>query len=163
MRAVKIRASLVRCGTCGKPKRLGERHVCVTRLDKPERRGRTKIQPKIRPSYGKCPTCKHEITKWPHTCEVKTDFRKRKAEQEKRETAERRRQKRRRRNEHPPASECGDESCPRYACVQARIAFAMGHAAGYASGFAQGHAEGHEQGHSAGYSEGYAAGSAAAS
>jgi hypothetical protein len=157
MRAVKIRASLVRCGTCGKPKRLGERHVCVTRLDKKPRTGKTTVQPKLRLSYGKCPTCQKEITSWPHTCTVKTDFRKRKAEQAKQEKAERAaaaRKQRRRHDDHPPASECPDEDCPRYPCVQARIAWARGHQAG--------HAAGHDEGHAEGYAEGYAAGESAA-
>jgi hypothetical protein len=151
MRAVKIRASLVRCGTCGKPKRLGERHTCITRLDRKPRTGKTTVAPKLRVSYGKCATCHKEITSWPHTCTVRTDFRKRKAEQAKQEKADRRKA-RRRRDEHPPASECTDEDCPRYPCVQARIAYQRGRADGDSAGHARGHAEGYAEGHAAGQS-----------
>lgn len=162
MQVPKIRATLSVCGDCGKPKKLGQRHTCVTPLDRKPRNGKTRLDPRFSYSLGKCGTCHKEIRSLPHVCNVRSDFRKRKAEQEKREAAERRKakQKGKRRDNHPDAADCADESCRRYACVQAKIAFRRGHAAGYASGFAQGHAEGHQEGHQAGYAEGYAAGSA---
>jgi hypothetical protein len=161
MRTPKLSVTIGRCGRCGRPLRIGRPHTCLTRLARKPRSGGTKLQPKARLSFGKCPTCTKEITSWPHTCTVTTDFRKRKAEADKQEKAAQRKT-RRRRDEHPPASECQDDDCPRYPCVQARIAYQRGRAEGESAGYGNGHAAGYQDGHGDGYQAGFAAGKSAA-
>lgn len=162
MRTPRLTLAIGTCGRCRKPLRLGRPHTCVTRLDRKPSASRTKIQPKIALRYGKCSTCHREITKWPHTCTVKTDFKSRKAEQEKQAKAAAK--KRKRRNDHPAPSDCEDPDCNRYACVQCRIAwqkgYEVGHGAGAAAGHAAGYADGQADGQAEGYSSGFADGAA---
>jgi hypothetical protein len=74
-----IKARLGTCGRCGKPLGNPLTHVCVTRLDKPRRKTKTRLRPKVSVSV-KCPKCGKPFTNpLAHTCKVKTDWRRRQA------------------------------------------------------------------------------------
>jgi hypothetical protein len=171
--ALKIRPPAVQCGDCGKPRRPGERHTCVIRLDRRARPGGTKVRAASAGLWS-CPDCGKPGNPFTHRCVKRTDFARRKADAEKqrkaeerKRAAEARKKQRRKRDEHPAPDECLDEDCPRYGCAWFRRGYergvadgsAAGYSAGHAAGYAEGEAAGQAAGHTAGYSEGYGAAS----
>ena len=159
----KIRAPLIKCGSCPKSYRLGERHTCVTRLDRKARKPRAAKLTAPRVQIWTCPDCGKPVGLG-HSCRTKTDFRKRKqahakaeADRVKREAAERKKAAaaRKRSGRHDP-EDCEDADCDVYGCVLFRRGWQKGHDVGYGAGAMAGHAEGYDQG----YGEGHAAGSA---
>lgn len=154
----RIRPPMVKCGSCPKSYRLGERHTCITRLDRKARRPRKAKLTGPQLTLWTCPDC-GKPAGLRHTCRKRSDFRKRKrdaeAQRKKEEQAARRKAAAasRARSRHDP-DECTDEDCQAYGCVQFRRGFELGQDVGYGTGHAEGHAEGYELG----YREGYAAG-----
>lgn len=70
---LKIKAALITCGRCGKPRGLS--HVCVIRADRPARKGRTKLAPKVSASV-KCGSCgKPYANPLTHVCKPKSTAR----------------------------------------------------------------------------------------
>lgn len=134
------------CNRCGKP-RTGIRHDCIVRSSRAASRSAT---PKLKLSFGTCPSCKKPYDGNPltHVCRVKSDFKKRKA------AAGRKRQQ----PEKHDYQACNDADCPRPLC----IAFKTGWKFGYDTGcedtwpvaFEQGYKEGYAVGFGAGFSEG---------
>jgi transcription elongation factor Elf1 len=133
---LRIRAQLATCGTCGKPKGNPFTHVCVTRLDRPRRPGRTTVRPKVSASLAACGSCgqsyANPIT---HVCAPKSDFRKRAAADARRRAAEEKKRKaaaRRAKAAARPARPshnyrtCRDKDCTRAACEAYREGFEDG-------------------------------------
>jgi len=154
----KIRPPLIKCGGCGKSRRAGASHTCVTRLDRKARQPKRSTLTGPRIQLFACEDCGQPAGPG-HSCVKRTDFRKRKrdhakaeADREKKEAAERRKAAaaKKRRQRHDP-DDCEDEDCPAYGCVQFRKGFEKGYEAGYGAGAA------------AGYQAGFADGQAAAS
>ena len=114
---MRIAASLMKCGQCGKRYSNPLTHVCYN----PRGRGpRLQIKPRIAVD---CPKCKKPVANpLTHVCTVRTDFRKRLAEDKKRRAAEKRRQARAARPQHDYHS-CTDESCQRRMCMAYREGF----------------------------------------
>lgn len=84
--AVKIRVSLLHCGKCGKPFTPFKAHVCNG-----HRTGRTKLKPAVSVT-SPCPSCgKQRGNPFTHTCQVRTDFKARKAAIARKAVADRRR------------------------------------------------------------------------
>ncbi|HUY48041.1 MAG TPA: hypothetical protein VMV92_20330 [Streptosporangiaceae bacterium] len=142
----KIRPPLVKCGTCGKTRRAGQRHTCVTRLDRKPRQPKRSTLTGPRIQLFTCPDCGKPAGPG-HVCTKRSDFRKRRRdhakagrEREKKEAAERRKTAaaKKRRQRHDP-EECADEDCPAYGCVQYRKGFVRGYEEGYGAGAAAGY------------------------
>jgi hypothetical protein len=118
------------CGRCGKPR--GITHDCVS-----NRKRKPTIKPKL--SFGKCPKCGKAYGANPlaHTCAIKSDFKKRKAEHEKRE-----REKARQARPKHDYTECSDDECKRTRCVAYKAGITLGEERGYQRGWHQGYARG---------------------
>ena len=118
------------CGRCGKPR--GLTHTCF---------GKSKRKPSIKPklSWGKCPDCGKAYGANPlaHTCTKKSDFRKRKAEHEKRE-----REKARKARPKHDYTECSDTECKRALCTAYKAGIALGDERGHERGWQQGYDRG---------------------
>jgi hypothetical protein len=74
-----MKATLFRCGTCGKRYTNPAAHTCVTRMGRKRPRRRTRVKPQVSRTCGTCG--KPYASPLTHTCTVKTDFRQRKAAQ----------------------------------------------------------------------------------
>lgn len=173
-----IKARLGTCGRCGG--KLGNplTHVCVTRMDRPRRRTRTRIRPKVSVAV-KCKTCgKPYANPVTHVCTVKKSTR-RKLGTAARPAKPGQRKPPRVTVARPaataapakpashPYQSCRDADCERRYCVIWREARAEGYADGYTDGhevgYRVGHQAGYREGYRTGYDEGYAAGQAASS
>ncbi len=140
---VKLRAVLLRCGTCGKPR--GIRHACVTSAASRRRKTRTRLQLRV---SATCETC-GKVRGIRHACHPESDFRARKRKQaadgrrRKRKAVTAKRSARRKQaaagrrarekarkaaakgrkprparprgDSHEPGT-CGDHNCPRFGC-----------------------------------------------
>lgn len=117
---LRIAASLMKCGQCGKRYSNPLTHVCYN----PRGKGaRLQIKPRVTVD---CPRCKKPVTNpLTHVCSVRTDFRKRLAEQRKREAAERRAKARAAAPKHDYHS-CRDGDCQRRMCLAYREGFQDG-------------------------------------
>jgi hypothetical protein len=117
---LRIAASLLKCGQCGKRYSNPLTHVCHN----PRGRGpRLQIRPRV---AADCPRCKKPVANpLTHVCSVRTDFRRRLAEDKKRRAAERRRKARAARPQHDYHS-CKDENCQRRTCAAYREGFEDG-------------------------------------
>jgi hypothetical protein len=117
---LRIAASLMKCGQCGKRYSNPLTHVCYN----PRGSGpRLQVKPRVTVD---CPRCKKPVTNpLTHVCSVRTDFRKRAAEQKKKQAAERRRKARAEKPQHDYHS-CTDGDCQRRACAAYREGFADG-------------------------------------
>ncbi len=125
---LRIKGSLFHCGRCGRAHSNPLGHVCVTRLDRRERKGGTRLAPSVSVSAGKCSQCGKPLgNPLTHTCIVKTDFRERQAAAKKKAA----------RPVHRYEA-CTDEDCQRTACLAYRQGSEEGHAAGYEQGFPDG-------------------------
>jgi hypothetical protein len=168
---MKLRLTLLTCGSCGKPR--GRYHACAGKRGK-----RDRLKPGLRFA---CPRCGRETKNLlSHTCAPRSDFRKRKRQAK---AAERRARERKRRAEaaarrkaaakkrkaeaaarprrkrtaaHVPRM-CKDPECQRYGCLKYREGWDDGYEAGRSAGYAAGYADGREDGYGEGYTAGYAA------
>jgi hypothetical protein len=130
---LKLQDALFRCGRCHQRYSNPLGHVCVTRLDRKARDGRTTVAPKAGLSFGTCGTCGKPLgNPFTHTCRPRPDFKRRAAKARKDAAAA----KRQARPEHPPPSACRDADCARAACV----AFRDRRQYGYEEGFIDGQA-----------------------
>jgi len=145
---MKVRLTLVSCGTCGRQR--GIWHTCVTSK---RRKTRTRVRPRLAVTCGKC----GKPRGLRHTCTSKTDFKKRPrrkaaaekkagrrnvsaAARAKREALRKQlkaeaktKRKRPRAAPHDPAN-CRLPDCDRYGCKKYRDGFADGHEDGYDEG-----------------------------
>jgi transcription elongation factor Elf1 len=141
---VKVRASLIQCGRCGKPYRNPLTHQCVSRMGR--KSGRSRVKPKLQVALIKCGKCGQSYSNpLTHTCTTKTDFKKRLAEAKK--------AARPKPEKHEP-EDCTDDDCPRYGCVCFRKGRAVGYSGGDRDGV-DGLTEGYLRGYGAGFGEGY--------
>jgi hypothetical protein len=129
---VSVRPQLnVVCGRCGKPRGLA--HTCTSG-------GARKATIKLKAGFGKCPTCKkprgNPLT---HTCQPKSDFRRRKTAYEKEQRTKAR--KKRARTDHD-YQVCADNACPRPLCVAFKTGFTLGNRDGFETGWELGFTEG---------------------
>jgi hypothetical protein len=156
---------VARCGRCGKPR--GLTHTCVTSMTRKSAPGRTRLAPRATVTCGRCGKPRGLA----HTCTVRSDFKQRKAAEQRRQVAERKRKaaagkaERRkaaaalRRGNTVPAARprsgqhdfraCRDAHCQRFACLTWKEAFREGYSNGY------------DKGYETGYDAGFAAGIAA--
>jgi flagellar biosynthesis/type III secretory pathway protein FliH len=111
-------------------------HTCVSR-----RGGKPSLKPQL--AFGTCPKCRKRYGANPllHVCEVKSDFRKRKAEYEKKQR-EAAREKARKEKPRHDYTECSNRECKRSLCVA------------YKAGIEKGEQRGIERGWQAGYDRG---------
>lgn len=141
MGKLRIRARLGTCGRCGG--KLGNplRHVCVTRADRPRRRKRTRIRPKVS-LERKCPACgKNAPNPLTHTCTARTDFRRKLATAKRAGKPGGSKKPPRVKvvrpggdGQHPVPAACRDVDCGRRTCQ----AYKDGYAAGVADGLEAG-------------------------
>lgn len=117
---MRIAASLMKCGQCGKRYSNPLTHVCYN----PRGRGpRLQVKPRITID---CPRCKKPVTNpLTHVCKIPSDFRKRLAGQRKQLAREKRKQARAAAPQHDYRS-CRDESCRRRMCIAYREGFEDG-------------------------------------
>jgi hypothetical protein len=117
---LRIAASLMKCGQCGKRYSNPLTHVCYN----PRGKGpRLQVKPRVTVD---CPRCKKPVTNpLTHVCSVRTDFRRRLAEQRKREKAARRAAARAAAPKHDYHS-CRDGNCQRQTCTAYREGFEDG-------------------------------------
>lgn len=144
------RATLFRCGRCGKPRGLV--HECTG----PARRKAWKLKPA---GTFTCPSCGKAVTNpITHVCRPKSDFRRRKREHERQQSRPKPKPQSHDRNRHDYET-CRDADCDRFPCRVYRDGVeagrAQGHASGYAAGSADGYGKGMSEGYSTGLSEGY--------
>lgn len=118
------------CNRCGKPR--GLTHVCVSNS-----RRKQSVKPRL--SFGKCPDCRQGYGANPlaHVCAPRSDFKRRKAEHEKRQ-----RDKARKARPKHEYQECSDAECKRSLCVAYKAGIALGDERGYQRGWQQGYARG---------------------
>jgi hypothetical protein len=139
------------CGRCGKPRGLA--HTCIS-----SSRRKATITPKV--SFGTCPRCrKPQGNPTTHTCQPKTDFKRRRAAAGKQHAKDARAQaasiakvKRARQGGGKPKHDyqaCTDEDCRRPLCVA------------FKTGYLNGHRDGFEEGWQVGYNVGFPEGQAA--
>jgi hypothetical protein len=110
--SLRMNVSLVKCGTCGKRYSNPLTHTCVTTR---ARRRPSQIAPRL--TYD-CPRCGKPATNpLTHVCKTRSDFRRRLADQKRRQAREKRarRSKRPARPQHDYHS-CTDPDCQRRAC-----------------------------------------------
>jgi hypothetical protein len=122
------------CGRCGRPRGVTG-HVCVSR-----RKGKPSLKPQL--GFGTCPKCRKRYGANPllHTCEQKSDFRKRKAEFEKAQ-----RDKARKAKPKHDYTECSDAECKRVTCTAYKSGRELGDQEGYARGWEQGYDRGRSE------------------
>lgn len=130
---LKIKGALFHCGRCRKDYSNPFGHVCITRLDRKARDGRTTLAPKVGASLGTCGCGKPLGNPLTHSCTVKTDFRKR------RKAAKAARASK---PQHPQPGACRDQECQQAACRAYRDGHDYGYQEGYDLGFAAGLAAG---------------------
>lgn len=119
---LRIAASLMKCGQCGKRYSNPLTHVCYN----PRGHG-PRLQVKPRVSVD-CPRCGKPVTNpLAHVCTVRTDFRKRLADQRKQQARARRKKARATAAEHDYHA-CRDPDCHRRTCLAYREGFADGEA-----------------------------------
>lgn len=113
---LRIGVSLMKCGQCGKRYSNPLTHVCYN----PRGHGpRLQVKPRI--AYD-CPKCSRPVTNpLTHVCSVRTDFRKRLAEQ-KRQAKKRPAPKAEQHDYHS----CRDQNCQRRMCTAYREGFEDG-------------------------------------
>jgi len=127
----------VMCSRCGKPR--GLTHVCFSN-------SKRKATAKPVLSFGKCGKCKKTVSNpLTHTCQPKSDFKKRRAAHEKQQKAAARK---RQASAHDYQA-CSDGNCPRPLCVAFKT--------GYRLGDQDGHDRGWQQGYDRGFPDGIAA------
>ena len=114
---LRIAASLMKCGACGKRYSNPLTHVCYN----PRGHGaRVQVKPRV---TADCPKCGKPVSSpLTHVCSVRTDFRKRAAEHKKKQAAEKRRAARAGKPQHDYHS-CRDGDCQRRTCVAYREGF----------------------------------------
>jgi hypothetical protein len=124
---LRIKGSLFHCGRCGKRYSNPLGHVCVTRLDRKARTGKTTLDPK---AAATCARCRKPLgNPLTHTCTVKTDFRaRRKAAAKASKPA---------RPQHRYEA-CRDEDCHRTGCTAYREGRELGYYEGWNAGFPAG-------------------------
>lgn len=128
---LRIKGSLFHCGRCGKRYSSPLGHVCVTRLDRKPRTGKTRLAPVLAATCGRCrKPLGNPLT---HTCTTRTDFKARRKAAAKAAPAGSRPARPVHRYEG-----CSDEACPRIPCT----AYREGYDSGYRNGYAAGHAAG---------------------
>jgi flagellar biosynthesis/type III secretory pathway protein FliH len=126
------------CGRCGKPR--GLTHVCVSGTTR-----KATATPKF--TFGICLRCKKpQGNPLTHTCQPKSDFKRRKARYAKQQQA---RTRKTRQKEAHDYQACADKDCPRPLCAAFKT--------GYSTGSADGYEQGWRQGHDRGFAEGIAA------
>ena len=113
---LRIAASLMRCGQCGKRYSNPLTHVCYN----PRGRGpRLQVRPRV---TADCPRCGRPVANpLTHVCSVRSDFRKRLAEQKK--------QARKKAKAEAPKHDyhsCADPDCRRRMCAAYREGFEDG-------------------------------------
>lgn len=122
---LRIKVSLIKCGTCGKRYSNPRTHRCVTRIGRRVRP--TSLRPRI---TVECPKC-HKPGGLTHVCKTRTDFRRKLAASKKQAAADKRAQaaslaKVKRSRQSGPAKprhdyrSCRDTDCARVACVAYR-------------------------------------------
>lgn len=111
---LRIAASLMKCGQCGKRYSNPLTHVCYN----PRGHGpRLQVKPRITID---CPRCKKPVTNpLTHVCKIPSDFRKRLAGHKKQLAAEKRKKARAAAPQHDYHS-CRDGSCRRRMCTAYR-------------------------------------------
>lgn len=113
-----LRASLIKCGGCGKRYSNPLAHTCVPRAGR--KRRRTRLTVKVAPSM-RCGSCGKQVASlFTHTCKKKSDFKARKKAAVRLAAAERRDA-----NRHDYAG-CEDPFCGRYPCTVYREGFEAG-------------------------------------
>jgi len=119
---LRIAASLMKCGQCGKRYSNPLTHVCYN----PRGRGpRLRVKPRLTVD---CPRCGKPVANpLTHVCKVPSDFRKRLAEQKKQQARARRKKARAAAAQHDYHA-CADQDCRRRACLAYREGFADGEA-----------------------------------
>lgn len=141
---LKLQGALFHCGRCRKSYSNPFGHVCITRLDRKARDGRTTLAPKVTASLGTCGGCGRPLgNPLTHSCTVKTDYRKRRRAAAKAGKVGK--------PQHPEPGACRDGDCQRTGCRA------------YREGREYGYQEGYDLGRMDGYAEGFAAGVAAGS
>jgi hypothetical protein len=117
---LRIAASLMKCGKCGKRYSNPLTHVCYNpRGHAP----RLQVKPRV---TADCPRCGKPVTNpLAHVCKIPSDFRKRLAEHKKQQAAARRQKARAEAPKHDYHS-CRDDNCQRRACTAYREGFADG-------------------------------------
>jgi hypothetical protein len=119
------------CNRCGK-RREGIRHLCVSSSNR-------KATLKLKPSFGKCETCKKTVTNpLTHVCTVRTDFKRRKAAAG--------RKPRPKQPEKHDYQACSDQDCPRPLCIAFKTGWKRGYDAGYEDGYGTGFDRGYKEG-----------------
>ena len=111
---LRMAASLMKCGQCGKRYSNPLTHVCYN----PRGRGpRLQVKPRITVD---CPSCRKPVTNpLTHVCKIRTDFKKRLAEQKKQQRAAKRAKARAEAAKHDYHS-CRDPGCERRMCLAYR-------------------------------------------
>lgn len=116
------------CGRCGKPRGLA--HTCISNSTR-------KATPRLTAGFGKCPRCrKPQGNPLTHTCQPRSDFKRRKAAHERSQRAKAR--KKRQKNDHDYQA-CTASDCPRSLCVAYKTGYVTGHRDGYETGWQQAH------------------------
>jgi endogenous inhibitor of DNA gyrase (YacG/DUF329 family) len=118
---LRIAASLMKCGQCGKRYSNPLTHVCYN----PRGKGpRLQVRPRVAVD---CPRCGKPVTNpLAHVCSVRTDFRKRLAEQKKAQARARRKKARAAAPQHD--YHCTDPDCHRRMCLAYRDGLGDGEA-----------------------------------
>lgn len=117
---LRIAASPMKCGQCGKRYSNPVTHVCYN-----PRGHAPRLQVKPRVTVD-CPRCGKPVTNpLAHVCKIPSDFRKRLAEHKKQQAAARRRKARAEAPKHDYHS-CRDDNCQRRACTAYREGFVDG-------------------------------------
>jgi hypothetical protein len=121
----RIKVSLMKCGTCGKPYSNPLTHTCVSRIG--QRKQRTRVKPRVVHDCSKCgKPMGNPLT---HVCKTRTDFKARLRAEKKRAAKE----KRARSRKAQPKAEgkhdyrsCQDAACERRMCQVYREGFEAG-------------------------------------
>ena len=116
---LRITASLMKCGQCGKRYSSPLTHVCYN----PRGKGpRLQVKPRVTVD---CPRCKKPVTNpLTHVCKVRSDYRKRLAEHKRQQARAKRAAARAAAPQHD--YHCTDENCHRRMCLAYREGLADG-------------------------------------
>ena len=134
---IKLSIALVKCGRCGKKYSNPVTHVCVTRMDRPQSRRKTKVKPALGLSCGKCgKPLGNPLT---HVCREKTDFKRRKAASAKVKPQART-------GTGHEYTACDDDDCSKFPCRVYKEGLADGEILGRQIGYAEGYAAGFPDG-----------------
>lgn len=142
------RATLIRCGRCGKPRGLF--HECTGPAGRPA----WKVKPSV--SFA-CPNCGRQVTNpITHVCRPRSDFKQRqKAAAQAAKPKPKPQSHDRNRHDYET---CRDQDCERFPCRVYREGLDRGRDEGHAAGYADGYGEGLSDGYEKGYGDGAAAG-----